>query len=112
MATACADAGTCLSPSCTGGLRCLAEEHVAYRYTCTRASTAEPWQCVQQAPIGFFALNTECQIACAEGQSACQENDTDVGTACRACYASCLPYSDTTCDGEAPGTCPSPCACR
>jgi hypothetical protein len=70
-----------------------------------------PWTCVQLAPFGWFDDYSSCRIACATGQSACHENDTDVGTECRACEASCVPYMVESCDGEAPGSCPYPCGC-
>lgn len=107
---ACDAGGACASASCPAGSACLAEEHTAVAYDCARA--ADGWSCTEVATLGSFDTYGQCIMACAEGQSACQENDTDVGARCRACEASCVASVDVACRDEAPGRCPAPCACR
>jgi hypothetical protein len=111
-ATACGGAGLCASISCAGGLLCLVEERTALACACTRSVPDEPWQCTPLTPLGWFHDYQACRVACAGGESACHENDSDVGAACRACEASCADHVDAACGDEAAGICPAPCACR
>lgn len=102
------------SLSCPGGLRCVADEHFAYAFECTRDGVSGPWICTRlhPKPSSPHPDLIGCVHECRWGESGCNEADSWEGAQCRACESACAETVEVRCAAESAQSCPAPCACR